>query len=90
MGRFVNYVDLPDILWDSILPNHFHVPNIQVSNMQTVAGVYSKGRGEKANVKWAEDSAQKKAKGSDELRTAARIFLEPSFDKLQELGQEPI
>jgi len=36
MGRFVNYADMPDIVWNEILPNHFHAEddNAYKSNME--------------------------------------------------------
>ena len=63
-GRFSNYHSLPDILWESIIPDHFGLSGLVVSNeemvqsMKDVALVYSKGRGKKANEEWAEDSSK--------------------------------
>ena len=90
MGRFVNYADLPDILWKSILPDYFHIPlnSIHYKEMTKAAEVYSKGRGIKANKEWHEDSTRKQDKVSVEIKEAANTFLEPSFEKLEELAHE--
>jgi hypothetical protein len=87
-GRFINYANLPDVLWDTILPDHFGVPSPHIGGMKKAAAVYSKGRGETANKEWEEDSSHKQSKVSDEIRHAALEFLEPSFDKLEELSRE--
>ena len=42
-------------MWNEILPDHFGVnplPPDAIENMQKTAGVYSKGRGPKANQEW--------------------------------------
>merc|ERR1712176_790571 len=62
-GRFVDYYQMPDIVWERIFPDHFGVkplPPNSVANMQATAGVYSKGRGQKANQEWTEDSTIKR------------------------------
>lgn len=89
-GRFVNYADLPDILWETILPDYFQIPlnSIHYKEMQKAAEVYSKGRGVKANTAWQEDSTHKQDKVSSEIKQAAETFLEPSFEKLEELAHE--
>jgi len=56
--------------------------------MQKAAEVYSKGRGVKKNKTWEEDSTRKQDKVSDEIKEAAEEFLEPSFEKLEELAHE--
>jgi len=90
-GRFVNYADLPDILWENILPNYFNIPlnSIHYKEMQKAAEVYSKGRGAKANKAWQEDSTIKQDRVSSEIKEAAQEFLEPTFEKLEELAHEP-
>ena len=48
MGRFISYNQLPDIVWEQILPEFFGINPIgdgMVENMkQVLAGVCSKGR----------------------------------------------
>ena len=57
-GRFVNYNQLPDIFWETVLPQDYQVPitDAMVENMKKVAKIYSKGRGNKADQEWKEDS----------------------------------
>lgn len=91
-GRFVNYADLPDALWKSILPKHFLVPlnSIHYKEMLKAAEVYSKGRGIKANKQWEEDSTHKQDRVSAEIKEAADTFLEPSFERMEEIAHESV
>jgi hypothetical protein len=54
--------------------------------MVNAASVYSKGRGKKANQEWKEDSTHKQAKVSEEIRHAVELFLEPTYQQLEELA----
>ena len=87
-GRFVNYADLPDILWDDIFVNYFQIPrhSLHHKEMLKAANVYSKGRGNKANQEWQQDSAHKQEQTSPEIQQAAEDFLQPLFEKLQDLS----
>jgi hypothetical protein len=77
---------LPDILWETILPNHFGVVAPHIDGMKKAAAVYSKGRGMNTNKVWEEDSSRKQSKASEEIRQAAFEFLEPFYERLQELS----
>jgi hypothetical protein len=79
---------LPDILWDTILPDHFGVSSPHIAGMKKAAAVYSKGRGDNANKEWEEDSSHKQSKVSNEIRQAAFEFLEPFYNTLQKLSRE--
>lgn len=84
MGVAVNYADLPDILYENVLPNQWNIPVSQEEqeNIQKISGVYSKGRGNRAGV-WKEDSAKKEEQASPEIHKAADLFLRESYDLLQ-------
>lgn len=84
MGRAVNYVDLPNILYEDILPNHFEVPvsDEAKERMIKISGEYSKSRGKESGQEWHEDSEAKEAKASPEVREAAELFLEKSYNLL--------
>ena len=54
--------------------------------MLKAANVYSKGRGQKANREWQQDSAHKQEQTSPEIQQAAEDFLQPVFEKLEDLS----
>ena len=88
-GRFVNYAQLPYIIWDDIVPKYFKVamPRTGIANMEKAALVYSKGRGDKANQEWKEDSTKKKETARPVVTTAAGVFLGDIYDKMEELSK---
>ena len=88
-GRFVNYNQMPDIVWNEILPDHFGVnplPPGAIKNMQKTAGVYSKGRGSKANQEWNEDTTVKQDTATPEVINAANLFASKVYKQMQELS----
>ena len=88
-GIAVNYSDLPRRLWEDILPNAWDlkVTPEAVERMQTVSGVYSKGRGQSAHQEFEGDSKAKDATASDATREAAKVFLYESYQRLEQLAQ---
>ena len=88
-GRFVNYYQMPDVVWENIFPDHFGVnplPPGAVANMQATAGVYSKGRGQKANQEWTEDSTIKRKTATPEVIEAAELFASNVYKRMKELS----
>jgi hypothetical protein len=88
-GRFVGYHQMPDIVWNEILPNHFGVnplPPDAIANMQETAGVYSKGRGIKANQEWSEDTTIKHDTATPEVIEAANLFASKVYKRMTELS----
>lgn len=86
-GRFVNYNQLPDILWDSILPDHFHLEPLhahQLSRMKEVAALDARGN---ATVVFQQDSARKHEISSEEIHQAVNTFLKPLYSRMQEITQ---
>ena len=87
-GRFVNYEQMPDVVWTTIFPDHFGLKpsKSSIQSMQTTAGVYSKGRGEKANREWTEDSTIKHETASSEVIGAATLFASNVYKRMKELS----
>jgi hypothetical protein len=88
-GRFVNYNQLPDIMWKQVLPQDFKVlpvGNVMITNMKNVAQVYSKGRGKKANQSWEEDSTMKKQTATAEVVEATHMFMDRPFQRMEGLA----
>lgn len=87
-GRFVNYSQLPDIMWEQILPKEFGVPVDAngIAHMQKVSGVYSKGRGYKANKEWTEDSTKKLSTAPQSVLQAAELVMRPVFGQMESLS----
>jgi glyoxylate carboligase len=89
-GRFVNYNQLPGVVWDKVLPQDFGISVEQdaIERMTRVAAVYSKGRGVKANQEWQEDSTKKQSTASKEVVDAVRVFLADTYDQMEALSLE--
>jgi len=89
-GLAVNYRDLPDLLWDTILPHVWKIPVDADAHqrMQQASTSYSKGRGPRAGVTFEGDSQQKQALASTAVTHAAQTFLQPSFERLQTLAEQ--
>jgi len=88
-GRFVNYNQLPDIVWNKLLPESFGVSTItndMINNMIQVSRVYSKGRGSKANAVWKDDSAAKQSTAPKPIATAVDDYMTEIYIKLEELS----
>jgi hypothetical protein len=87
-GRFVNYAQMPAIVWEDILPNYFNIPQSKkgIVNMEKAALVYSKGRGGKANQEWVEDSKKKKVTAVPAVVKAAKTFLGDIYNDMDDLA----
>lgn len=88
-GQFLNYASLPDIMWESILPNHFDTEDLSeqhIERMKNIAGVYSKGFQKKANMPWSQDTDTKQERASEAMRQAAKTYLAPYFEQLEQLA----
>lgn len=94
-GRAVNYERLPDILWQDLLPNHFHydVSVAQIARMQEQAREYSKGvlgKVSKLNKigTFHGDIQQKDQVASREIKAAAQHALQESYEQLEVLSKQ--
>ncbi|KAL7535250.1 hypothetical protein ACHAXR_006378 [Thalassiosira sp. AJA248-18] len=86
LGLAVNYhKDLVHDFLDTIFPKHFHTPVDKAGRDRVlkISGTYSKNRGQHAAGEFKPDSEEKERKASDEIKDAAKDYLQPSFDKLQ-------
>ena len=83
-GRAVNYANLPSVLWTDILPHHFglEVTQDEITAIQKISSMYSKGRGNRAQ-EWHEDAQKKEKEASPEIRKAAELFLQSSYERLE-------
>jgi hypothetical protein len=81
----VNYDKLPDMLWQTIMPKIFgrDLTQKEIDRMSEISHDYSKGRGKMAG-EFHEDSKQKEKAASEEVRMAAKTFLQESYDKLND------
>lgn len=87
LGRAVNYVNLPNILYEKILPAWgVDVSEEEIKNIQEISGHYSKGRGNQKK-EWKEDSEKKEEMATPEIQDAAKLFLQESFNQLEELSK---
>lgn len=84
-GEFVNYVDLPNILIDYIIPDHFNIPidAEEARNIHEVSSVYSKGSHNR-DKEWKEDSQTKQEHASEAILKASETWLLPTFKALED------
>lgn len=89
-SRFINYSRMPSIVWEDVLPNHFGVPVTQsmIGKMKLAATLYSKGRGEKANQEWAEDSTKKQNTASSDVIKASQFYVGDIYTKMERLSKD--
>jgi hypothetical protein len=86
LAKMVNYASLPDIMWESILPDHFDIDvpgetQEMVERMKTISQVYSKGF--KGDQPWEQDSERKQSEATAAMKKAATIFLDSYFDQME-------
>lgn len=89
----MNYVNLPHLMYEEILPNRWHVPTnqVEIHRIQQVSTQYSKQGARHFVTGGAEftgDSEKKEKMASPEVRKAAQKYLQPSFDTLEKMAQE--
>mmetsp|Transcript_5689 Transcript_5689/g.10042 ORF Transcript_5689/g.10042 Transcript_5689/m.10042 type:complete len:457 (-) Transcript_5689:43-1413(-) len=71
---------------DTIFPKHFHtlVDKAGKDRVLKISGTYSKNRGRHEEGDFKPDSEEKVRNASEEIKDAAKFFLEPSYKKLEE------
>jgi hypothetical protein len=81
----IDYAKLPATLWEDIFPKILGRPltDTEVSNMEAVSTMYSKGRGNKKK-EFKDDSEKKEHAASEAVREAAEKFMKESFEQLAE------
>jgi len=81
---FINYKELPHVLWESILPDLvLPFTAAQIERMHQVSRSYSKGRGPRAGQHWHEDSTLKQGTAPDSVKQAVATFLDPLYQKME-------
>ena len=85
----VNYLDLPNILIDYIIADHFNVPvgPTEAQNIHEVCQTYSKGSHNR-DKEWKEDSEKKREQASDEIVKASDKWLREIYDKMEKGEQQ--
>lgn len=87
---FVNYKQLPDIIWDHVLPNlGIDLAAKDVHRMEKVAAMYTQGRTgtkKKGLAVFGGDSEHKEANAPFPVAQAAQLFMDQTFEKLEALA----
>ena len=85
---FVNYNQLPDILWDHVLPTlNVHLKAQDIHKMEKVASVYTQGRKPSKLKVFPGDQSQKQENVPDEIQRASDTFMVPTYAKLEALKE---
>mmetsp|Transcript_24297 Transcript_24297/g.52504 ORF Transcript_24297/g.52504 Transcript_24297/m.52504 type:complete len:510 (+) Transcript_24297:175-1704(+) len=86
LGMAVNYhPELVHDFLDTIFPKHFHTPVDKAGRDRVlkISGTYSKNRGRHEEGGYKPDSEAKERNASEEIKDAAKLFLEPVYKQLQ-------
>lgn len=88
-GVAVEYSQLPDIMWTTILPRTWQIPISAdgIASMKETAAQYSKGRGSQAGITFEGDAEEKQEAAWEAVEKAAQSFLSGSYEKLQALSK---
>lgn len=85
---FVNYNDLPFILWDRIIPklNYMTQPiSLRIDVMHDTSRYYFTGEANAAprlGQLWQEDNGRKQAAATDAMKNAAHVFMDPLYAQM--------
>ena len=86
---FVNYNELPYKVWETVLPALVpFVSHAEIERMQEIGKRYSKGRGDMAGEHWHEDSTLKQGRAPELVKNAAKLFMDPVYEKLEAYRKE--
>ena len=87
-GTFINYNQLPDVMWDDLLPNKYHVPldDTMIQRMKEISQNYSKSRGTTKDVTFKQDAERKRNTATPAVIAAAKVYAEDVYTKLQALS----
>ena len=81
---WVNYESLPFAVWEDVLPNLVgSLTGKEIDALKRVSKLYSKGKGDRQGQLWKEDGMIKQSKAPPEVVEAAKLFLEPTYNKLE-------
>ena len=87
VGRFVNYMELPRVLIDDIIPKHFlksaaGLSSEEIARILEMNEKYSKGKGRDTQ-KWEGDSQEKEETAWDEMKEASAEYLLPVYTRME-------
>eukprot|EP00934_Nitzschia_sp_Nitz4_P007280 Nitzschia sp. Nitz4//scaffold28_size193895//29979//31588//NITZ4_001630-RA/size193895-augustus-gene-0.302-mRNA-1//-1//CDS//3329545877//7270//frame0 len=87
-GRFINYNQLPDAVWDKLLAVDYgiHVDDTQMERMKQISQVYSKDRGA-THGEFEPDGSNKQESASATVVAAARAFTEDVVERMELLSK---
>jgi hypothetical protein len=87
-GTFINYNQLPDVMWEDLLPNKYHVPldDAMIQRMKEISQNYSKARGTTKDVTFEQDAERKRNAATPAVITAAKVYAGDVYTKLQALS----
>jgi hypothetical protein len=99
-GWFINYKDLPFVLWEHVIPElrFMGTPSAtDIAQWQSkVTSTYTKGRGgpakkEEQQRHWQEDSVVKQSRAPESVKRAVALFLDPVYHEMEQirLAQQP-
>jgi hypothetical protein len=86
-GSFINYNQLPDVVWNDLLPNKYRVPvdATMIQRMKEISQNYSKSR-DKQDVSFEQDAERKRNDASPAVVEAAATYAGAVYAKLQVLS----
>lgn len=84
IGKAVNYEGIIDNLIQHTIPDHFKIlmTNERKEHILAVGSKYSKGRGNREG-EFKNDNERKEDAATPAVKSASRVFLQPSYVKLE-------
>ena len=90
---FVNYNQLPDVLWDHVLPTlDIQLNGKDIPKLERVAAVYTQGRKQKTSkgAVFTGDNQHKQQNVPPEIETAANTFMKETYMRLEWLKDKSL
>jgi hypothetical protein len=89
---FVNYNQLPDVIWDHVLPEiGVSLKARDIHRMEKVAAVYTQGRTAGTDKKvFTGDNAHKESNVPSAIDKASHLFMDPTFAQLEALARSTL
>ena len=84
---FINYEDLPFILWDKVIPDLDYMSqpvSLRIDAMHDASKLhFTADSYARLGQPWQEDNAMKQALATDAMKKAAQLFLSSSYEEMQ-------
>ena len=91
---FINYEDLPFILWDKVIPDLEYMSqpvSLRIDAMHDASKLYFTGDSyAHVGLPWQEDNAMKQKQATDAMKAASQLFLSPVFTQLEAIRTRQI